>query len=69
MSNKIPAEIGAIIVGACLDKFDKWAKKHWDFKFEKADMFDEVEEELLDSINYMCLQIIKMRRLKEKLNK
>jgi len=32
----------------------------------KRNLFDEMEDELLDVINYACMQIEKLRQLKEK---
>ena len=43
------------------------ALKYGHLDFETKDLFQEVEEELLDSINYMLFQLVKFRSIKQAL--
>ena len=38
-------------------------KKYWEFKFEDNNMYQMAEEEILDAINYMCYELIKLEKL------
>jgi len=35
---------------------------------DTRDLFHEIEEELLDTINYACYQVLKVRAMRERLN-
>jgi len=41
-------------------------KKYWEFKFENNNMYQMMEEEILDAINYGCYELIKLNRIGKK---
>jgi len=41
----------------------EWYKKYWEFKFENNNMYQMIEEEILDAINYSCYELIKLEKI------
>lgn len=60
--------------GICIEEFKeklrnkniKGYKKYWEFKFENNNMYQMAEEEILDAINYICYELIKLKKLDNK---
>ena len=64
--SKSIAESMMDIIHKSLDRHRRWEQKYGEGTFRNKDMYDMIEEELLDSINYLCYEVIKLRELKQK---
>lgn len=54
------------VIREALNRYDKGRLEHGqlDLSKDKRDFIDEAIEEMLDAINYLSFQIIRLRRLK-----
>lgn len=56
----------AHVFGLAMVKYVKAERKYGDYDpaTDPRDLLDEAEEELLDAINYLAMQVIKLREIK-----
>jgi len=54
------------IFKACKNRLKVGKKKYGDNSYRGKNMYEEIRQELYDTINYALLEIIKINRLEEK---
>lgn len=55
-----------IILSKCEERREMGRERYGDNDYETKDMFQEMKEELYDTINYAIFQIMKINKMQEK---